>query len=84
MSVESFQGRPAQLQSHSHAPLTRSGLRGLWSRRVECGGERGVEPIWGLWEAGDWAVDLGKEGSWGGFVGHCSEQALCVIGKVEC
>ena len=46
--------------------------------------ERGVHLIWGLWEAGDWVVDLGKEGTEGAVVGHCSEQALCVIGKVEC
>ena len=42
-----------------------------------------MELIWELWEAGDWVVDLGKEGTEGAVLGHCSGQALCVIGKVS-
>ena len=35
---------------------------------------------------GDWVVDLGKEGTAGAVLDHCSEmkQALRVIGKGEC
>lgn len=69
------------MQSQSHAQQTEADCVSCVGESV-CGRERGYEPILGLWEEGDWAVGLGKEGI-EAVVGHCSDmrQAFCMIGK---